>query len=83
MFGCPPGPILAGMTVTFQPGRPLPSDPQSTQERTLYHAPRSTGALATMTREGGAWQWRQLHGETGEAYGTGGWSDLQKWLAQS
>ena len=74
-------PILTSMT--FQPGRPLPSDPQITQERTLYHAPRSTGALATMTREGGTWQWRQLHGETVEAYGTGGWSDLQKWLGQA
>ncbi|MBZ9753548.1 hypothetical protein K7W42_22200 [Deinococcus sp. HMF7604] len=66
--------------MTFQPGRPLPSDPQTSQERTLYHAPRGSGPMATMTREGGTWQWRQLHGDVPDGYGTGGWNDLQAWL---
>ncbi|GAQ23932.1 hypothetical protein DEIGR_400065 [Deinococcus grandis] len=66
--------------MTFQPGRPLPADPQTTQERTLYHAPRMSGVMGSMTREGGTWQWRQLRGDGPDAYGTGGWNDLQKWL---
>ncbi|GHF31109.1 hypothetical protein HNQ07_000630 [Deinococcus metalli] len=51
-----------------------------TQERTLYHAPRATGALGAMTREGGMWQWRQLRGEGPDAYGSGGWNDLRTWM---
>jgi hypothetical protein len=66
--------------MTFTPGRPLPADSTSTQERTLYHAPRSSGELGSMTREGGTWQWRRLRGDGPDAYGTGGWSDLQAWL---
>ncbi|GAA5437717.1 hypothetical protein [Deinococcus aquaticus] len=66
--------------MTFTPGRPLPSDPQSTQERTLYHAPMQSGEMGSMTREGGTWQWRQLRGGGPEAYGSGGWNDLQAWL---
>lgn len=66
--------------MTFTPGRPLPADPQTTQERTLYHAPQASGALGTMTREGGTWQWRRLRGDGPDAYGSGGWGDLQKWL---
>lgn len=64
----------------FQPGRPLPSDPQTTQERTLYHHVRGSSAMATMTREGGTWQFRQLHGEPDDAYATGGWNDMHTWL---
>lgn len=41
--------------VISQPGRPFPSDPQTTTERTLYHAPRTSGAMGTMTREGATW----------------------------
>ncbi|GGK36890.1 hypothetical protein GCM10008955_33420 [Deinococcus malanensis] len=66
----------------FQPGRPLPTDSQTTQERTLYHQARGSGAVATMTREGGTWQWRELHGNAPDGSGSGGWNDLQKWLNQ-
>ncbi|MFC4424831.1 hypothetical protein [Deinococcus navajonensis] len=69
------------MTV-FRPGKPLPGDPTGTSERTIYHAQRKNGEWATMTREGGTWQWRQLHGQADDEYGSGGWSDLQKWLAK-
>lgn len=48
---------------TYTPGQPLPGDHSATSERTLYRRNRSSGQLATMTREGGTWQWRQLHGE--------------------
>ncbi|MFC4426186.1 hypothetical protein [Deinococcus navajonensis] len=68
--------------MTFQPGRLLPSDPQSTQERTLYPHVRGSGAIATMTREDGTWQFRQLHGQPDDAYGSGGWNDLQTWLTK-
>lgn len=68
--------------MTFQPGRPLPTDPMTTQDRTLYHAPRTSGVMATMTREAGTWQWRQLHGEPDDAYDTGSWNELQKWLSR-
>lgn len=66
--------------MTFLPGRPLPAAPQTTQGRTLYHAPRTSGVMGSMTREGGTWQWRLLRGDGPDAYGSGGWSDLQKWL---
>lgn len=48
--------MLYPLLMTFQPGRALPTDPLTSQERTLYHAPRKGGELATMTREGGTWQ---------------------------
>lgn len=67
--------------MTFQPGRPLPNDSTATHERSLYHAPRSNGQLATMTREGGTWQWRQLHGQAGDACGT--CPQMQRWLGQA
>ncbi|MFC4638531.1 hypothetical protein [Deinococcus hohokamensis] len=66
--------------VTFQPGRPLPSDPVTAQERTMYHHVRAGGAMATMARDGGAWPFRQLHGQLEDAYASGGWNDLQAWL---
>lgn len=69
--------------MTFQPGRPLPNDSTATQERTLFHAPRSNGQLATMTREGGTWQWRQLHGQADGACGTGTCPQMQRWLGQA
>lgn len=69
-----------GDPVDFTPGRPLPTESAVTQERTLYHAPRATGALGAMTREGGMWQWRQLRGEGPDAYGSGGWNDLRTWM---
>lgn len=68
--------------MTFQPGRPLPADPQTTQERTLYHAQRTSGEMGTMTREGGTWQWRLIRGDTPDAYGSGGWNDLKTWLSK-
>ncbi len=39
-------------SMTFQPGQVLPGDQGATHERTLYHQRRSSGQLATMTREG-------------------------------
>ncbi|WP_268243760.1 hypothetical protein [Deinococcus arenae] len=38
--------------MTFLPGRPLPADPQTPSERTLYNAQRTSGEVATMTCEG-------------------------------
>lgn len=68
--------------VTFRPGQRLPGDQGATKERTLYHQARSSGQLATMTREGGTWQWRQLHGNVQDGYGSGTWSEMQQWLEQ-
>ncbi|MBZ9753509.1 hypothetical protein K7W42_22005 [Deinococcus sp. HMF7604] len=51
--------------MTFQVGLPLPSDPQTSQERTLHYAPRGSSPMATMTREGGTWEWRQLRDDDG------------------
>lgn len=65
----------------FSPGCPLP-DPSISQERTLYHAPRQSGETATMTHEAGTWQWRQLRGNGPDVHGSGGWNELQRWLAQ-
>ncbi|MCP2015600.1 hypothetical protein L1280_002768 [Deinococcus sp. HSC-46F16] len=70
------------MTVEFRPGRPLPPEDSSTQERQLYHAQRKSGELATMTREGGVWQWRLLHGEGEDGYARGGWREMRGWLEQ-
>ncbi|WP_157882845.1 hypothetical protein [Deinococcus soli (ex Cha et al. 2016)] len=53
--------------MTFLPGRPLPADPQTSSERTLYHAQRTSGEMGTMTREGGTWQWRLLRGDGPDA----------------
>ena len=69
------------MSAPFLPGRPLP-DPSTSQERTLYHAPRTSGVMATMTREAGTWQWRQLRGDGPDVYGSGGGNELQRGLAQ-
>lgn len=35
-----------------------------------------------MTREGGTWQWRLLHGQSEDEYGNGSWTELQKWLSR-
>lgn len=67
------------MTQDFRPGKPLPTDQQQTQDRQLYHAQLRDGTWATMSREGGTWQWRTVRGAH---YGSGGWSDLQGWLAK-
>lgn len=63
----------------FLPGVPLPADSTRTQERQLYHAQRPDGTWATMIREENGWQWRSLRGSD---YGSGGWNDMQKWLAE-
>lgn len=65
----------------FLPGVPLPAGPQDARERTLYHSTRRDGEAATMTLEGGTWQWRRLRGGEGaDAYGSGGWAAMQEWL---
>lgn len=35
-----------------------------------------------MTREGGVWQWRLLHGEGEDGYARGGWREMRGWLEQ-
>lgn len=64
----------------FLPGKPLPNDQRAAQQHTLYHTERTSGQLATMTREDWTWQWRLLHDEGPEMYGKGTWTEMQKWL---
>lgn len=66
----------------FRPGRPLPTEDRSTQERQLYHAQRKDGEWATMTWEESIWQWRQLRGGGEDGYGRAGWRELQAWLVK-
>ncbi|WP_104992742.1 hypothetical protein [Deinococcus sp. NW-56] len=66
----------------FRPGHPLPSLEIDAKERQLYHAQRGSGAWATMQREEGSWQWRQLHGGGEAGYGRGSWREMQAWLKE-
>lgn len=70
------------MTAEFRPGQPLPSSDSETKERQLYHAQRANGEWATMQRDEGTWQWRQLRGGEDDGYGRGGWREMQAWLAR-
>jgi hypothetical protein len=65
----------------FLPGHPLPALSHAARDRQLYHARRQDGEAATMTQDGGNWQWRRLRGGEGvDAYGSGGWSAMKEWL---
>ncbi|SMB85563.1 hypothetical protein [Deinococcus hopiensis] len=51
-------------------------------ERQLYHAQRVSGEWATMSREEGSCQWRQLRGGGDDGYGRGSWREMHAWLAK-